>query len=133
MDPLLVDFLNYFSLAPTQVNLNVFRIVMDTVELNRRLGLELSMYDIVRTYILHNNTKTDAFSLCPRDVNYTLVNDLPDTNRGFDEDFLIVSGEWHLLGRKCPTKEGVLGLTLPTYFIVQPLHDSVLTRPFCFV
>ena len=106
---------------------------MGTVELNRRLGLELSTYDIVQTYILHNNTKTDAFSLCPRDVNYTLVNGLPDTNRGFDEDFLIVSGEWHLPGRKCPTKEGVPGLTLPTCFIVRPLHDSVLTHPFCFV
>jgi hypothetical protein len=106
---------------------------MGTVELNRRLSLELSMYDIVRTYILHNNTKTDAFSLRPRYFNYTLVNGLPDTNRGFDEDFLIVSGEWHLPGCKCPTKEGVPGLTLSTCFIVWPLHDSVLTRPFCFM
>jgi hypothetical protein len=87
MDPLLADFLSYFSLAPTQVNPNVFRIVIGTVKLNRRLGLELSTYDIVRTYILHNNTKTEVFSLRPRHVNYTLVNSLPNTNRGFDEDF----------------------------------------------
>ena len=85
---------------------------MGTVELNRRLGLELSTYDIVRTYILHNNTKTEAFFLCPRDVNYILMNGLPDTNRGFDENFLIVTGGWHLPGCRCPTKEGVLGLTL---------------------
>uniref|UniRef100_A0A2N9IQQ1 Uncharacterized protein n=1 Tax=Fagus sylvatica TaxID=28930 RepID=A0A2N9IQQ1_FAGSY len=64
------------------VNPNVFRIVMGTVELNRRLGLEL-------------------------DIDFTLVNGLPDTNRGFDEDYLIVSGEWFLLGHKCPTKDGV--------------------------
>uniref|UniRef100_A0A2N9HIY7 Uncharacterized protein n=1 Tax=Fagus sylvatica TaxID=28930 RepID=A0A2N9HIY7_FAGSY len=88
-------------------------IVMGTVELNRRLGLERSTYDIVRTYILHNNTKIEAFSLRPRDVNYTLVNGLSDTNRNFDEDFLIVSGEWHLPGRRCPTKEGVPGLSCP--------------------
>ena len=28
MDPLLVDFLNYFNLSPSQVSLNMFRIVM---------------------------------------------------------------------------------------------------------
>jgi hypothetical protein len=112
IDPFLADFLSYFSLVPTQANPNVFRIVMGTVELNRRLGLEFSTYDIVRTYILHNNTKTKAFSLCPKDVNYTMVNGLPDTNRGFDENFLIVTREWHLPGRRCPTKEGVPGLTL---------------------
>jgi hypothetical protein len=77
--------------------------------LNRRLGLELGIHDILRTYILHHNTKTEAYSLRPRDVDFTLVNGLPDTNRGFDEDYLIVSGEWFLLGHKCPTKDGVPG------------------------
>uniref|UniRef100_A0A2N9GDH8 Uncharacterized protein n=1 Tax=Fagus sylvatica TaxID=28930 RepID=A0A2N9GDH8_FAGSY len=43
----------------------------------------------------------------PKDINYTLVNGLPDTNRGFDDDYLVVSGEWFLPGRKCPTKDGV--------------------------
>uniref|UniRef100_A0A2N9GWI1 Uncharacterized protein n=1 Tax=Fagus sylvatica TaxID=28930 RepID=A0A2N9GWI1_FAGSY len=82
-------------------------IVMGTVELNRRLGLELGIHDILRTYILHHNTKTEAYSLRPRDVDFTLVNGLSDTNRGFDEDYLIVSGEWFLLGHKCPTRDGV--------------------------
>uniref|UniRef100_A0A2N9I524 Uncharacterized protein n=1 Tax=Fagus sylvatica TaxID=28930 RepID=A0A2N9I524_FAGSY len=104
MDPLLADFLNYFRLSPSQVNPNVFRIVMGTVELNRRLGLGLSIHDIVRTYILHHNTKTEAYSLHPRDVNFTLVNGLPDTNRGFDEDFLIVSGEWIFARTSVPHK-----------------------------
>uniref|UniRef100_A0A2N9HC16 Uncharacterized protein n=1 Tax=Fagus sylvatica TaxID=28930 RepID=A0A2N9HC16_FAGSY len=107
MDPLLADFLDYLRLSPSQVNPNVFRIVMGTVELNRRLGLELGIHDILRTYILHHNTKTEAYSLRPRDVDFTLVNGLPDTNRGFDEDYLIVSGEWFLLGHKCPTRDGV--------------------------
>uniref|UniRef100_A0A2N9IQE4 Uncharacterized protein n=1 Tax=Fagus sylvatica TaxID=28930 RepID=A0A2N9IQE4_FAGSY len=83
------------------------RIVMETVELNRRLGLELSTYDIVRTYILHHNSKTESYSLRPRDINFTLVNGLPNTNRGFDDDYLVVSGEWFLPGLKCPTKDGV--------------------------
>uniref|UniRef100_A0A2N9J9D9 Uncharacterized protein n=1 Tax=Fagus sylvatica TaxID=28930 RepID=A0A2N9J9D9_FAGSY len=109
IDPLLADFLSYFSLSPTQVNPNIFRIVMGTVELNRRLGLELSTYDIVWTYILHRNSKTESYSLRPRDINYTLVNGLPDTNRGFDDDYLVVSGEWFLPGRRCPTKDRVPG------------------------
>ena len=109
MDPLLADFLDYLRLSPSQVNPNVFRIVMGTIELNRRLGLELGIHDILRTYILHHNTKTEAYSLRLRDVDFTLVNGLPDTNRGFDEDYLIVSGEWFLLGHKCPTRDGVPG------------------------
>uniref|UniRef100_A0A2N9ELZ7 Uncharacterized protein n=1 Tax=Fagus sylvatica TaxID=28930 RepID=A0A2N9ELZ7_FAGSY len=107
IDPLLADFLSYFSMSPTQVNPNIFRIVMGTVELNRRLGLELSTYDIVWTYILHRNSKTESYSLRPRDINYTLVNGLLDTNRGFDDDYLVVTGEWFLPGRRCPTKDGV--------------------------
>ena len=109
MDPLLADFLNYFSLSPTQVNPNIFRIVMGIVELNRRLGLELSTYDIVRTYILHRNSKTESYSLRPRDINFILVNGLPDTNHGFDDDYLVVSGEWFFPGRKFPTRDGVPG------------------------
>uniref|UniRef100_A0A2N9H1Q6 Uncharacterized protein n=1 Tax=Fagus sylvatica TaxID=28930 RepID=A0A2N9H1Q6_FAGSY len=107
MDPLLADFLNHLRLSPSQVNPNVFRIVMGTVELNKRLGLDLGIHDILRTYILHHSSKTEAYSLRPRDIDFTLVNGLPDTNRGFDEDYLIVSGEWFLSGHKCPTKDGV--------------------------
>ena len=109
MNPLLADFLDYLRLSPSQVNPNVFRIVMGTIELNRRLGLELTIHDILWTYILHHNTKTEAYSLRLRDVDFTLVNGLPHTNRGFDEDYLIVSGEWFLLGHKCPTRDGVPG------------------------
>uniref|UniRef100_A0A2N9I0U4 Uncharacterized protein n=1 Tax=Fagus sylvatica TaxID=28930 RepID=A0A2N9I0U4_FAGSY len=97
LDPLMADFLSHLHrLSPSQVNPNVFK----------RLGLELGIHDILRTYILHHNSKTDAYSLRPRDVDFTLVNGLPDTNRGFDEDYLIVSGEWFLSGHKCPTKDG---------------------------
>ena len=115
MDPLLVDFLNYFSLSPIQVNPNIFKIVMGTVKLNRRLGLELSTYDIVQTYILYHNSKTESYSLRPRDINFTLVNGLPDTNCGFDDDYLVESREWFLPGHKCPTKDGVPGPSLPNF------------------
>ena len=127
MAPLLADFLSYFRLSPSQVNPNIFRIVMGTVELNRRLGPELSIHDIVRTYILHHNTKTDACSLRPRDVNFTLVNGLPNTNCGFDDDFLIVSGEWFLPKHKCLTRDRVPGLSCLMLFCIRVLlHGHVV-------
>jgi hypothetical protein len=123
LDPLMADFLSHLRLSPSQVNPNVFRIVMGTAVLNRRLGLELGIHDILRTYILHHNTKTDAYSLRPRDVDFTLVNGLPDTNRGFDEDYLIVSGEWFSSGHKCPTKDGAPGPFLS--YVILHLRNSV--------
>ena len=41
--PHLVEFFNYFNLAPTQVSPNIFRIVMGVVELNSQLGLLLTV------------------------------------------------------------------------------------------
>ena len=102
MDPLLVDFLNYFNLSPTQVSPNIFRLVMGVMELNRRLGLELTTYDIVATYTLYS-TKHEAYSLRPRHTERTLVNGLLDTNKDMSDDYLLASGSWHYPNQKCPT------------------------------
>ena len=70
IDPLLADFLDFFRINPTQVSPNIFRIIMGVVELNRRLGLNLTVHDIIATYSLRS-TQHEAFSLRPRDVNNT--------------------------------------------------------------
>jgi hypothetical protein len=75
---------------------------MGVVELNRRLGLNLTVYDIIATYSLCT-TQHEAFSLRPRDVNNTLVNNLPDTNKEMTDDFLLVRGNWYFPGHRCPT------------------------------
>ena len=72
MDPLLADFLDYFNLCPNQISPNIFRIVMGVVELNCRLGLNLTVHDIIATYTLRT-TQNEAFSLRPRDVNNMLM------------------------------------------------------------
>ena len=75
---------------------------MGVVELNRRLGLNLTVHDIKATYFLRT-TQDEAFSLRPRDVNNTLVNSLPDTNKEMTDDFLLVRGNWYFPGHQCPT------------------------------
>jgi hypothetical protein len=54
-------------------------IVMGVVELNWHLGLSLTIYDIVATYILYS-TKNEAYSLRPCIADQALVNELLDTN-----------------------------------------------------
>ena len=70
MDPLLTNFLDYFNLCPNQISPNIFRIVMGVVELNRRLGLDLTVHDIIATYSLRT-TQHEAYSLRPRDIYNT--------------------------------------------------------------
>ena len=102
IDPLIADFLDYFHLSPSQISPNIFRIVMGVVELNRRLGLNLIVHDIIATYTLRT-TQHEAYSLRPRDVNNTLVNSLLDTNKEMTDDFLLVRGAWYYPGHRCPT------------------------------
>uniref|UniRef100_A0A2N9IFD1 Uncharacterized protein n=1 Tax=Fagus sylvatica TaxID=28930 RepID=A0A2N9IFD1_FAGSY len=105
IDPLLADFLDYFRISPTQISPNIFRIVNGVAELNRRLGFNLTVHDIIATYFLRT-TQHEAFSLRPRDVNNTLVNSLPDTNKEMTDDFLLVRGNWYFPGHRCPTADG---------------------------
>ena len=108
IDPLLADFLAYFHISPTQISPNIFRIVNGVAELNRRLGFNLTVHDIIATYFLRT-TQHEAFSLRPRDVNNTLVNGLPDTNKEMMDDFLLVRGNWYFPGHRCPTVDGKPG------------------------
>ena len=105
MDPLLAQFLDYFNLSSNQISPNIFRIVMGIVELNCRLGLDLTMHDIIATYSLRT-TQHEAYSLRPRDIYNTLVNSLPDTNKDMTDDFLLVRGAWHYPNHRCPTVDG---------------------------
>ncbi len=78
---------------------------MGVVELNRRLGLNLTVHDIIATYTLYTSNN-EAYSLRPRDVENTLVNSLLDTNKDMTDDYLLVRGAWHHPNQWCPTGEG---------------------------
>ena len=81
---------------------------MGVVELNRRLGLDLTVHDIIATYILYTSSN-EAYSLRPRDVENTLVNSLLDTNKDMTDDYLLVRGAWHHLNQQCPNGDETPG------------------------
>jgi hypothetical protein len=81
---------------------------MGVVELNRWLGLDLTVHDIIATYSLRT-TQHEAYSLRPRDIYNTLVNSLPDTNKDMIDDFFLVRGAWHFPNHQCPTVDGKPG------------------------
>ena len=47
-----------------------------------------------------------------RDVNVKLVNDLPDSNKGYDNEYLKVSGEWFTGEASCRNSFGFPGQIL---------------------
>jgi hypothetical protein len=103
-----VRFLTHFRLNPLQCAPNVFRIVMGTAVLMEKLGLNLTVHDITYVYSLQT-TGRDQYALVARNVDRKLVTGLPDSSKGRDEDFLVITGNWQNPYINCPLKPGVPG------------------------
>ena len=101
------DYLRHFRLAPTQCATNVFRILGYVDALNEKIGLRLTHHDVNWCYNLQH-LKSKSYYMKTRDDKVWLIQCLPESSKGLNKDFLIVSGEWHD-GLHCPTKEGELG------------------------
>ena len=108
------DYLKAHKLAPTQCAPNMFKILGSIDALNERMGLNLTHHDVNWVYNLHH-LKGQGYYLKSRYPEVKLIQCLPDTNKGLNKDFLIISGEWHD-GLPYPTREGkpsgALGLGL---------------------
>ena len=98
----------------------MFRILGSVDTLNEKMGVNLTHQDVNWIYNLQH-LKGQGYYLKTKVLAVRLISCLPDTNKGMDKDFLIVSGEWHD-GLHYPTRDGTPGgvfrftiLTIPLF------------------
>ena len=71
------------------------------------MGLRLTHHDVNRCYNLQH-LKGKSYYMKARDDNVRLIQCLPESSKGLNKDFLIVSEGWHD-GLHFPIEEGALG------------------------
>ena len=81
------------------------------------MGLGLIHDDINWVYKLHH-LKGQGYCLKSRYPEFRLIQCLPNSNKGWNKDILIVSGEWHD-GLPCPMREGTPGGALGIGWLFQ--------------
>ena len=128
MGTLTRNFLRFFRLSPTQCAPNMFRMLGSIEALNERMNLNLTHHDVNWIYNLHN-LKGQGYYLKSRCPEIKLIQCLPISNKGLNDDFLIFSGQWHD-GLSCPVKEGTPGGGSTAKFYI--LTYTILPFPLLF-
>ena len=101
------DYLRHFRLTPVQCAVNVFRILGCVDALNEKMGLRLTHHDVNWCYNLQH-LKGKSYYMKVRNDKVWLIQCLPESSKGLNKDFLIVSGAWHD-GLPCPIEKGAPG------------------------
>ena len=104
------DYLINYRLTLTQCSPNIFRILECVDAINHRMGINLTWHDINWVYNYQKREKTKYYMKC-RVLAVRLISCQPDSSKGMDEDFLLVSRGWHD-GIHYSTQEGEPGRVL---------------------
>ena len=88
------DFLINFRLSPTQCSPNLFRILGSLDMINQKMGTDLTCHDMNWVYNCQKRKDTGYYFRC-RVPFVKLISCILESNKGMDENFLIVLGEWH--------------------------------------
>ena len=86
------DFLIAYRLCPTQYSPNLFRISGSIDALNEKMRVNLTHHDVNWVYNCQH-LKIMGYYLKTRVLEVTLILCLPESNKGMDQDFLIISSE----------------------------------------
>ena len=98
------DFLINFRLSLTQCSPNLFRVLGSVDMINRKLGTNLTCHNVNWVYNYQKGKDMGYYFRC-RVPSARLISCIPKSNKGMDEDFLIILGEWHD-GLHCPIQDG---------------------------
>ena len=86
---------------------NLFRVLGSVDMINQKLGTNLTWQDVNSVYNSQKGKEIGYYFKC-RVPSFRLISCIPESNKGMDEDFLIVSSEWHD-GSHCPTQDVEIG------------------------
>ena len=100
------DYLRGHRLAPHQCAANIFRILGCVDALNEQMNLGLSWHDVVHLYECHS--LNESYYLKSKFDKVRQISFLPKSNKGLEEDYLIVFGAWHD-SLRCPVTAGAPG------------------------
>ena len=78
--------------------------------INLKIGTNLTWYDVNWVYNCQKGKDTYYYVKC-KVPTVRLISCMPELNEGMDEDFLIISRNWHD-GLYCLTQDGELGKVL---------------------
>ena len=71
--------------------------------INRKMGTNLTWHVMNWVYNRQKRKETNYYIKC-RVPSIRLISCMPESNKGMDKDFLIISGDWHD-GLQCPTQD----------------------------
>ena len=144
MNPLRRNFYSHLQLVPRVVATNVIRVIMSVMALNKITGSEMGLKEILHYYTVHRTPK-GVYYFKKRAHKEELIEYLPDSERGDDDDYFVVSGNWQYApgdgglyeiprSSSAPncTASFCMAQICPLFFFLFPFSDQPCPNLACF-